>query len=195
MVDMYRAKRLLARFIPDRLYVRMAFFKSHRWLPRTPPVTFNEHLCDLKSSGELARFQRFADKYAVRDHVARKIGARYLVPLHATAKRLTREVWDALPDAFVLKTNHGSSWNRIVRNKGMRIILRCRASPWLARQELLLRAPGTAVPEHQADIDGRSAADRTERQRHQGLQILLLPWESPVHSRHRQWRERKQRLL
>lgn len=117
-MDMYPVKRLLAWLLPDRLYVRMAFFKSHRWLPRTPPVTFNEYLCDLKGSGALARFQPFADKYAVRDHVARKIGAQYLVPLLGTAERLTRAVWDNLPDAFVLKTNHGSSWNRIVRNKG-----------------------------------------------------------------------------
>ena len=114
---MYHAKRILAWFVPDWLYVKLAFFKSHGWLPRTPPVTFNEYLCDLKSTGELAEFQRFADKCAVREHVARKVQAKYLVPLHGTAERLTREAWDNLPESFVLKTNHGSSWFRIVRNK------------------------------------------------------------------------------
>jgi hypothetical protein len=115
---MYFLKRILAIFIPDRLYVKLAFFKSHGWWPRTPPVTFNEYLCELKASGGLAPFQRFADKHAVRDHVARKIGSAYLVPLYATAKRFTRELWNELPNAFVVKTNHGSNWNRIVRNKG-----------------------------------------------------------------------------
>lgn len=115
---MYHVKRMLAWFVPDWLYAKLAFFKSHGWLPRTPPVTFNEYLCDWKSTGKLAEFQRFADKCAVRDHVARKVRASYLVPLYATAEGLTREVWDSLPEAFVIKTNHGSQWNKIVRNKG-----------------------------------------------------------------------------
>lgn len=114
---MYFAKRALAGLVPDRLYVRLAFFKSHGWFPRTPPVTFNEYLCELKGSGDLAQYQVFADKYAVRDHVAGKLGAHYLVPLHATATRLTRDLWETLPASFVLKTNHGSRWHRIVRNK------------------------------------------------------------------------------
>jgi hypothetical protein len=116
-IAMYHIKRLLARFVPDPLYVRLAYLKSHGRLPRTPPVTFNDHLCALKSSGDLAAFQGLADKNAVRDHVARKGLAQHLVPLHATADRLTREVWDGLPESFVVKTNHGSNWNRIIRSK------------------------------------------------------------------------------
>lgn len=140
-MDLYHAKRLLAWFVPDRLYVRMAFFKSHRWLPRTPPVTFNEYLCALKGTGMLARFQCFADKHTVRDHVARKIGASYLVPLHATAKCLTQDVWDSLPDAFVLKTNHGSNWNRIVRNKNEEAYssVAAQANAWLKKNFYYIR--------------------------------------------------------
>lgn len=113
----YYAKRMSAWFLPDPAYATLAFLKNHRRFPRTPPVVFNEFLRDLKSSGDLVKFQRYADKIAVRDHVARRIGARYLVPLHGTADRLTRSVWDGLPAAFMLKTNHGSGWNRPVWNK------------------------------------------------------------------------------
>jgi len=113
----YDVRRVLASFLSDRLYAKLAFLKSHGWWPRNPPRTFNEYLCNLVGTGELAAFQRYADKLAVRGHVARMVGPRYLVPLHAAAKRLTPAVWNSLPEAFILKTNHGSHWNRIVRRK------------------------------------------------------------------------------
>jgi hypothetical protein len=137
----YPVKRSLAWVVPDRAYVRLAFLAHHGWLPRTPPVTFNEYLCQLKGSGRLADYQRFADKLAVRDHVARKVGARYLVPLHGTAQRMTRTLWDRLPDSFILKSNHGSQWNRIVRDKGAedyRAVAR-QANGWLKRNFYYVR--------------------------------------------------------
>lgn len=117
MMLSYDLRRVLARFVPDRQYAKLAFLKNHGWWPRTPPVTFNEYLCNLIGTGELASLQRYADKLAVRDYVASMVGNDHLVPLHATAERLTRAVWDGLPEAFILKTNHGSHWNRIVRRK------------------------------------------------------------------------------
>lgn len=117
MMLSYDVRRVLARFVPDRLYAKLAFLKHHGWWPRNPPVTFNEYLCNLIGTGELASCQRYADKLAVRDYVACKVGREYLVPLHATAERLTQAVWDSLPETFILKTNHGSHWNRIVRRK------------------------------------------------------------------------------
>ncbi|MCG8548444.1 MAG: hypothetical protein MJE12_29945 [Alphaproteobacteria bacterium] len=109
--------RLLALFVSDPLYAKLAFLKNHGWLPRWPHVTLNEYFCHLKSTGELAAYQRYADKWAVRGHVARKVGWQYLVPVHRTVDRLTPEIWEELPESFILKANHGSNWNRIVRNK------------------------------------------------------------------------------
>jgi len=113
----YYSKRFLARFVSDSLYAKLVFLRSHLRLPRNPPVSFNEFLFGLKCSGALAEFQQYADKCAVRDHVARKIGAKHLMPRYMTAERLTREVWDRLPESFVIKTNHGSRWNRIIWKK------------------------------------------------------------------------------
>lgn len=137
----YRVKRALAWFLPDRVYVTLAFLARHGWLPRTPPVTFNEYLCRLKGSGRLAAYQRYADKVAVREHVARKVGAHYLVPLHGTAERLTRAFWDRLPQSFILKANHGSQWNLIVRDKSAedyRAVAR-QANGWLKRNFYYVR--------------------------------------------------------
>ena len=109
--------RLLSYFIPDPLYAKLAFLKNHGWLPRWPHVTMNEYFCHLKSTGELAAYRRYADKSAVRGHVARKVGPQYLVPVHTVVRRLTPEIWNELPESFILKASHGSNWNRIVRNK------------------------------------------------------------------------------
>lgn len=113
----YHVRRIAAPLLSDPAYATLTFFVNHRRLPGAPPAIFNEYLCQLKSSGELARYQRYVDKIAVRAHVAERVGARYLVPLYGTADRLSRSVWDGLPDSFILKTNHGSNWNRLVWNK------------------------------------------------------------------------------
>jgi len=113
----YRLRRFFSRILPDRHYARLAFLKHHGRFPRTPPVTFNERICSRVASGELAQYQPYSDKLAVRDFVARTIGAEYLVPQIATAKTLSRELWDSLPQSFIVKPNHGSGWSRLVRNK------------------------------------------------------------------------------
>ena len=179
---MYHVKRILACFVPDWLYVKLAFFKSHGWLPRTPPVTFNEYLCDLKSTGELTEFQRFADKCAVRDHVARKVGARYLVPLLATAEDLTPEVWSSLPEAFVVKTNHGSNWNRIVQNKDDEDFssIAAQANRWLkmnfyyVRREIQYRKikPILIVEEFLIEKNNDHIKD---------YKFFLLPWKNSIY--------------
>lgn len=61
---------------------------------------------------------KLADKYLVREWIENKIGKEYLIPLIG--------VWDSfddidislLPNQFVLKTNHGTGTNLIVKDKG-----------------------------------------------------------------------------
>lgn len=81
------------------------------------PRMFNEHLQRAKLARRHARYVVWADKIAVRDHVARTIGPEYLVPLLWTGTDLRAAPRAALPDAFVIKTNHGSGTNIIVRDK------------------------------------------------------------------------------
>ena len=58
-----------------------------------------------------------ADKYLVREWVAEKIGKEYLNTLYGVWDNADDIDFDRLPNSFVLKCNHGSGWNIIVKDK------------------------------------------------------------------------------
>ncbi len=60
---------------------------------------------------------RCADKISVRDYVREKIGDQYLVKLYQTHNHFGQIDFDALPNAFVIKTNHDAGTVFLVRNK------------------------------------------------------------------------------
>ncbi|MBO1871819.1 glycosyltransferase [Lachnoanaerobaculum sp. Marseille-Q4761] len=57
------------------------------------------------------------DKYAVREWVEGKIGKDYLIPLIGVWDSFDNIDFDLLPKQFVLKTNHGTGTNLIVKDK------------------------------------------------------------------------------
>lgn len=81
------------------------------------PKTFNEKVQWLKLYDITPLKTMLADKYQVRDWVAGKIGEEYLVPLLGVWDRFDDIDFDALPEKFVLKTNHGCASNYIVKDK------------------------------------------------------------------------------
>ena len=115
--ERYPVRKAGSYLISDRHFAKLAFLQDHGRLPQSPPVTFNERISDLIGSGASGRYEAYCDKLAVRDLVARKIGSKYLVPLHATADKLTADLWDRLPESFMLKPSHGSGWFWLIRNK------------------------------------------------------------------------------
>lgn len=60
-----------------------------------------------------ATFTRLADKFLVREHVAERIGERYLIKLLWQGTDPRQIPFDTLPDRCVIKTNHGSGGNII----------------------------------------------------------------------------------
>jgi hypothetical protein len=58
-----------------------------------------------------------ADKYLVREWVKERIGEEYLIPLLGVYDKFDDIDFDKLPNQFVIKCNHGSGWNIIVKNK------------------------------------------------------------------------------
>lgn len=58
-----------------------------------------------------------ADKYQVREWVEKKIGSEYLIPLLGIWDSFEDIDFDLLPNQFVLKTNHGTGTNLIVKDK------------------------------------------------------------------------------
>ena len=81
------------------------------------PKTYNEKIQWLKLYDSTPLKTRLADKYLVRDWVKKKIGGEYLIPLLGVWDSFDEIDFDKLPDQFVLKANHGSGWNIIVKDK------------------------------------------------------------------------------
>lgn len=81
------------------------------------PRTFNEKIQWLKLYDSTPLKTKLADKYLVREWVAEKIGSEYLIPLLGVWDKFDDIDFDQLPDQFVLKANHGSGWNLIVKDK------------------------------------------------------------------------------
>ena len=96
--------------------------------------TFTEKLQWLKLYDSTPLKSRLADKFAVRSWVAEKIGDEYLIPLLGVYDDFDDIDFDALPDKFVLKCNHGSGMNFVVRDKAAldRQRARERINAWLA---------------------------------------------------------------
>ena len=79
--------------------------------------TYNEKLQWIKLYDIDELKTQLADKYRVREWVREKIGSDYLIPLLGVWKNFDDIDFQKLPDQFVLKTNHGSGTNIIVKDK------------------------------------------------------------------------------
>lgn len=93
------------------------FNKTGKTLNLDNPQTFNEKIQWLKLYDSTPLKTRLADKYLVRDWVKEKIGEQYLIPLLGVYDSFDEIDFDKLPDRFVMKCNHGSGWNIIVKDK------------------------------------------------------------------------------
>ncbi|WP_233806532.1 ATP-grasp fold amidoligase family protein [Paraburkholderia sp. HP33-1] len=112
-----KIKEAAKTLLPDALFLSLL---HHKCIGRYPhlirPVTFNEKILQRNLHPD-PRYVCLSDKLLVRDYIARKIGDKHLIPLIAAPDAFTPEVFDALPDAFVMKANHGSSFVELVTNK------------------------------------------------------------------------------
>ena len=80
------------------------------------PTAYTEKMQIEKLSPNAIK-TRLADKYLVREWVAEKIGEEYLIPLLGVWDSFDEICFEDLPQQFVLKTNHGSGTNVIVKDK------------------------------------------------------------------------------
>ena len=82
------------------------------------PQTFNEKIQWLKLYDKKIPLKTtLTDKYLVRDWIKEKIGEQYLIPLIGVWDKFDDINIDELPNQFVLKANHGSGWNVVVKDK------------------------------------------------------------------------------
>lgn len=127
-----RVKDSAKQLIPDSIFLSLLHRKHIGRFPNLfHPKTFNEKILQ-RSLRPDPRYGALTDKLAVRDYVRTKVGEKYLVPLIASPEVFTQAVFDTLPDSFVMKANHGSSFVEIVRDKSQRTFeqLQLLASGW-----------------------------------------------------------------
>ena len=80
-------------------------------------VTYTEKMQWSKLYSDNTLKSELTDKYKVRKWVAEKIGEEYLIDLLGVWDKFEDIDFSTLPDKFVLKTNHGSGTNVIVKDK------------------------------------------------------------------------------
>ena len=87
----------------------LGYFPNLLW-----PRSFTEKIARRRLRRPPALWTQYADKIAVRDHVARLAGADLLPRLLLVTEDPDTIRQDALPSRFVVKANHGSGWTRVV---------------------------------------------------------------------------------
>ncbi len=110
--------------IPDRAFFQFTSWITHvrlgfkfSFLKLNNPQTFNEKLNYFKSLPLNDEHTMLADKVLVRDYIKDTIGEKYLVPVLGIYGKPEDINFDNLPVSFILKTNHGSGWNLICKDK------------------------------------------------------------------------------
>lgn len=96
---------------------RIYHMKTGKKLDLNNPRSFNEKIQWLKLYDTTTLKTKLTDKYLVREWIEEKIGKKYLIPLIGAFNSLDEIDINKLPEKFVMKTNHGSGYNIIVKNK------------------------------------------------------------------------------
>jgi hypothetical protein len=111
-----RAARVLSDCLPDRIVLARRFRRTFgRPLNLKSPTTFNEKLFWLMLYYRTPLVTRLADKYAVRQYVAERVGPGILNDLYAVWERVDDIDFTTLPEAFVLKVTWGANMNIFCR--------------------------------------------------------------------------------
>lgn len=109
-----------AKLLPnqyEKQLKKIYHMKTGKKLNLNNPRSFNEKIQWLKLYDTTPLKTKLADKYLVRGWIEEKIGEKYLIPLIGRFDSLNDIDIDVLPEKFVLKANHGSGCNMIVKNK------------------------------------------------------------------------------
>ena len=122
-------------WMPDELYLKLCYRAIFgRKLDLKNPKTYNEKLQWMKLFDRNPLYRTLVDKYAVREYVAENVGQEYLIPMVGGPWNDPDEIdFDALPERFVLKCNHGSTTNILCKDKSCLDIPKAKAKlkKWL----------------------------------------------------------------
>lgn len=95
--------------LPDKMFLSVVFYERMQYkINWKDPKTFNEKLQWLKIYDRNPEYTTMVDKARVKDYVAERIGAQYVIPTLGVWSSYDEIDFDKLPDQFVLKCTHDS---------------------------------------------------------------------------------------
>ncbi len=101
-----------------RLFMQQQYFRKFgRFINFARPGTYREKTNYRKLYGNLPLYARLSDKHRVREFITERVGPEVLTPQYGDYDQLTPELFESLPDQFIIKANHGCKWNQIVLDK------------------------------------------------------------------------------
>lgn len=110
-------RRILGTISPKLLATVDNYRVTGRFVDWKHPKDINEKILWLSLYSNTEQWSELADKYAVRGYLTSK-GLDSLLPkLYGVWENAEDIDFNKLPDQFILKTNHGSGTNIVVKNK------------------------------------------------------------------------------
>ncbi len=120
----------------EHLPLRVRLVVLRILLRRQPgwPDAFTHKLISVVVDRPDSRFPVIADKFRAREYIAALVGEQYLPALLGAYERAESIPIDHLPRRFVVKANHASGWNYLVRDRALldRDDLTKQARRWLS---------------------------------------------------------------
>jgi hypothetical protein len=108
-------KRKLINLIPDIIHIYLKGFFKLGYVPHlNNPRSFNEHILKLKINSDHTKLAKYADRIKVREYISQKSDACKLIPILWKGYDFKKDVWNTLPESFVIKANHGSGMVKVV---------------------------------------------------------------------------------
>lgn len=105
----------ILRLLPDKSYLLVQYYKNFHCLPNLKePKTFSEKILWLKLHDRNPLFTTMVDKFLAKKYVASIIGEKYVIPTYGVWKKAEEIDWEALPNQFVIKTNHSGGNNGVI---------------------------------------------------------------------------------
>ena len=110
--------RKVGKWLPDRLFLKAKYRAVFgRPLSVGGPVHFTEKIQWQKLRDRNPLYHTLADKAAVKDYVAARIGPEHIVPTLGVWDSPEQIPWESLPEQFVLKCTHDSGSTVICTDK------------------------------------------------------------------------------
>ena len=114
----YRLLLSFGRFIPDKLYLAwMYYIRMGSKMNWKEPSTYNEICQWMKIYHRNPLYTKLADKIEAKKYVESILGPGYTFPLIAEYSTVEEIDFNALPNQFVIKTNHDSGSLCICKDK------------------------------------------------------------------------------